>query len=148
MSTSDLKTKDDKKTFEWLDDEVLNIYDLEKTTDTFINKDEQKFPKMIRYFNEITEKDLITIRKWLKNKDLKYMGLASTKKSADIDLILTWIEKLEKEDVSFEEEGIYKVIYLNVSGTLHQLNFNVGSFPEVWLENHRYYHLWNCHYNV
>ncbi|MFI0478911.1 MAG: hypothetical protein ACH349_07385 [Candidatus Rhabdochlamydia sp.] len=140
--------------FKWLDDEVIEINDLKKATETLLDKEgnwldqRKEAPHMIRYFKKIEEDELPIIQKWLKLNELEYFGVTNTDESPNVDVISSWYEQKEKEDLNLSQEGIYKLIYLNAASTLHKLNFNIGDFSEEWLENHREYHRWNSHYGV
>jgi hypothetical protein len=145
-------TKEALSPYIWLDKEVLDIKNIKEATETFITENgewigsPENCPTMVRYFQEIKQDDFSTVLKWLKLKDLKYFGVASTDKSADIDLIYPWYSEMEEKGIDIETEGLYKLIYLNAKATLHEIRFNKGDFPEEWLENHRNYHSLNFHY--
>lgn len=140
--------------FKWLDDEVMEVDNLQQTTKELLtNKDgywknqEKEPPQMVRYLKKIEKGDIATIQQWLNLDGLKYFGITDTDNSPNVSLISSWYEQNKnKDEDDISQKEFYKLIYLNAEATLHKLNFNIGDFPDEWLENHRQYHRWNSHY--
>lgn len=131
----------DDDIFKWINDEVLYIYDLEKSTNVLLGHLEKKLvPRMVKYIKEINKENLTIIQKWLKLKHLKYFAISDTDSFENCNVVSTWYEEIDNDQ---DLQEIYKLIFMNLSGTIHALNFNVGDFSERWLENHREYHSWN-----